>query len=81
MQRLIDLKSSVIFVDGEVEKAVGPLVSGEVVIMVGWPGDALYARGKNDAIRYVLPEEGSMLWGDSFVISANSRINPPPSFS
>jgi spermidine/putrescine transport system substrate-binding protein len=61
LQRLIDLKSSVVFVDVEVEKAIAPLVSGEVVIMAGWPGDALYARGQNDAIRYVLPEEGSML--------------------
>jgi len=72
LQRLLDLKSSVVFVDVEVEKAVGPLMSGAVVIMVGWPGDAQYARGQNDAIRYVLPAEGSMLWGDSFVISTNS---------
>lgn len=72
LQRLIDLKSSVMFVDVEVEKAVTPLVSGAAVILVGWPEDALYARDQNAAIRYVLPEEGSMLWSDSFVISANS---------
>lgn len=70
--RLKDLKSSVMFVEVEVTDAVASLVSGEAVILVGWPGDAIYARAQNTAIQYVLPEEGAMFWGDSFVVSAHS---------
>ena len=40
--------------------------------MVGWSDDALQARQQNEAITYVLPAEGTMLWGDTFVIPANS---------
>jgi spermidine/putrescine transport system substrate-binding protein len=72
LERLLDLKPNMLIVGVEVEQAVAPLLSGEAVIMVGWPSDAIYAKSQNDAIVYVLPKEGSMLWGDSFVISASS---------
>ena len=70
LQRLLDLKP--IIVDDETENAIPTLLSGEVVIMIGWADDALLAKEKNEAITYILPEEGTMLWGDTFVISANS---------
>jgi spermidine/putrescine transport system substrate-binding protein len=61
-----------ILVDDETDKAIPVLLSGEAVIMVGWADDALQARQQNQAISYVLPEEGTLLWGDTFVIPANS---------
>lgn len=41
-------------------------------MLVGWDGEALTARRQNEAITYALPQEGTMLWGDSWVISAKS---------
>ena len=70
--RLLKLKSAVKFVDVEAESAVAGLVSGDIFILVGWPGDELVARSYNPAIQYIMPEDGAPLWGDSFVISANS---------
>lgn len=71
-ERLLGLKPSLSFVEVEAEKAVAKLISGEATIMIGWMGDGVYASGKHPAIRYVLPDEGALLWGDSFVISATS---------
>lgn len=70
LSRLLDLKP--ILVDDETEKAIPVLLSGEVVMMVGWGNDALTALQENKAVTYVIPEEGTLLWGDAFVIPANS---------
>jgi spermidine/putrescine transport system substrate-binding protein len=72
LERLLSLKSRVRFVDTDTESAIKPLLDGEVVILLGWNGDAWLARDRNSAIDYVIPEDGTMLWGDSFVISAVS---------
>ena len=71
-ERLSELKPKVQVVGVPAEEAVAPLLSGQASILLGWSGDAVYAASQNDAIRYVLPEEGTMLWGDVFVISAKS---------
>jgi spermidine/putrescine-binding protein len=57
----------------EADSAVPYLVNGQAAMLVGWSEDALAAQEQNPAIRYVLPEEGGMIWGDGFVISARSR--------
>jgi spermidine/putrescine transport system substrate-binding protein len=41
--------------------------------MVGWAEDAVEARHQNNSITYVLPEEGTMIWGDTFVLPVNSH--------
>jgi spermidine/putrescine transport system substrate-binding protein len=41
--------------------------------MVGWSADALTARQAHPNIDYLLPDDGVLLWGDSFVISAASQ--------
>jgi spermidine/putrescine transport system substrate-binding protein len=71
-QCLLTLKPSLLFVPSDDTDAVDVLLSGQAVILLGWPGDALYAQEQSQAIQYVLPDEGTMLWGDRFVISAES---------
>jgi spermidine/putrescine transport system substrate-binding protein len=70
--RLRILKKTTRFVEVGTEDAIQPLLDGQVLILLGWSGDASIARERNSAIQYVIPEEGTMLWGDSFVISAKS---------
>ena len=72
LQRLRQLQPYPAFADAEFSQAVGKLLSGEAVIMVGWSGEAVSARRQNEAITYVVPQEGTMLWGDALVISAGS---------
>jgi spermidine/putrescine-binding protein len=72
LDHLLKLKKSLVFVESEEPEAVQRLVSGDVVILLGYSGHALIAREENPAIQYVLPKEGTLLWGDSLVISAAS---------
>jgi spermidine/putrescine transport system substrate-binding protein len=69
---LMDLKPNVQFIDLESASVVPLLENGDALIAVGWAYDARLGRQTNPAIRYVLPEEGSMLWGDNFVVPSNS---------
>lgn len=72
LKRLQKLRKSLVFVEVEAEKAVPRLLSGEVVVLQGWAEDYSVAVEKNRSVRYVLPEEGTALWGDSYVIPAKS---------
>lgn len=69
---LIALKPNMTFVDWESAVGAPYLVKGEVVIAVGQSDDTLKGQEQNKAIAYVVPEEGPILWGDNFVIPANS---------
>lgn len=74
--RLIALRPNAIFGEDNPatqETSAPSLLSGEVVMAVGWATDVIKARETNSAIRYVLPKEGALLWGDNFVISASSN--------
>lgn len=73
LERLLELKKSAIFISSDVWEMVDTLKSGEIVILQGWNGDALEAREEIPDIQYVLPAEGTMLWSDTFVVSAESR--------
>ncbi len=73
LQRLIELKPSLILIDDTTDKAVEVLLRGEAAIMIGWGNDALKAEQENGDVRFTLPEEGAILWGQSFVIPANSQ--------
>ena len=72
LERLVELRQAAFFVGSYAEDAVPALLSGEAVILVGWAEDVLLAWEENEDIVYILPEEGTMLWGDNFVIPANS---------
>jgi len=72
LNNLIKLKSSLVFLDPETDDPVSKLANGEIVIMVGWAEDGSSAHRQNPTISYVLPEEGTILWSNNFVISANS---------
>lgn len=71
-QLLLELKEDIIFVEGYAEGAVPLLASGEVIALVGWAEDVEYAREEGVPIDYIFPEDGALLWGDSFIIPASS---------
>ncbi len=72
LARLVELKPHVILWDNATASIIPALTSGQAVIGVGWAFDAVTGREENEAIVYVLPKEGSILWGDNLVVSANS---------
>lgn len=71
-QHMLKLKANVFFTE-ETDVSVAPyLVSGQATIAPGSTLDAVQGRLENEAINYVLPKEGALLWGDNIVIPANS---------
>ncbi len=70
--RLRELKSNSIWITDDMHSVAPLLVSGEAVMALGWSEDVWLAQAENENIVYVLPEEGTILWGDNFVIPANS---------
>ena len=49
------------------------LVSGEAVLVHAWDGWCNYGIAENDAIRFVVPREGSDLWVDTMVVMKASK--------
>ncbi len=75
LSKLEELKQNVIFIEdfGPDTETVAPvMLKGYGIIAMGWSNDALTAQDEMQNIEYILPEEGTMLWGDNFVIPANS---------
>ena len=73
LQRLIKLKPhAVALEDYDSGNAADAMISSEIVIAMGYAGDIINAREHLDSIVYVLPEEGALIWNDTFVIPANS---------
>ncbi|WP_152657024.1 PotD/PotF family extracellular solute-binding protein [Oceanobacillus sp. CFH 90083] len=49
------------------------MVGNEAMVAVGWSGDAADIMWENEAMDYVVPEEGSNLWFDNFVIPKTAK--------
>jgi spermidine/putrescine transport system substrate-binding protein len=76
LKQLITLKPGLQFAeDFSLESAAPALASGKVVIAMGYSGDFLASQAEGLPVKYIMPEEGALLWGDNFVIPTNSS-NP-----
>lgn len=73
LQRLLALKPAIILLDIDADDAVRQLLTGEIAILHGYAEEYQQARAGNPAVRYVLPREGTALWGESYAIPARSR--------
>lgn len=73
LQHLLKLKPNAFIVGNENATVIPVLAEGQAAISYGWAFDALTAQKQGlTTIQYVVPEEGTILWGDHFVIPANS---------
>ncbi|MCL1939114.1 MAG: spermidine/putrescine ABC transporter substrate-binding protein [Desulfovibrionaceae bacterium] len=67
---LVQLKDSVRVFDVTAIKQA--LISEEVWLGPIWNGDYLVAQEENDKLAYAFPQEGALLWVDSFTIPAGA---------
>lgn len=72
VDKLIVLGQAAQFADVESYTTAPALVSGEAAIAIGWAYDIVAAQEEIDTVEYVLPAEGTMLWGDNFVLPSAS---------
>jgi len=74
-QYMLQLKPNAVVISGFETSMVPMLESGELEIGFGWAYDAALAQESNLPIEYVIPEEGTILWMENFIIPANAN-NP-----
>ena len=73
LTRLLELKPNTIALeDSNFATPNGMLANSQVVISMGYAGNAYEASENNLAVNYVLPQDGALLWNDTLVIPANS---------
>lgn len=48
------------------------MIGNEAALAVVWSGDAVFMKGENPDLEYVIPKEGSNIWYDSMVIPKTS---------
>ena len=52
---------------------------GDVVAAIGWSGDAIQLQADNPDIKFVMPEQGCILWSDNMVIPVGAP-NPAAAY-
>jgi spermidine/putrescine-binding protein len=65
-QKFLELKDNVKLFDSDSPKTA--LLAGEVWLGMTWNGEAAIAHQENEAIEYVIPEEGCTIWIDNLAI-------------
>jgi len=70
--KLMELRPSVLAFVGASADVVPLLTTGDGAIAAGYVGDIFAAQNEGVTLEYILPEEGTLLWGDNFVIPKNS---------
>jgi spermidine/putrescine transport system substrate-binding protein len=55
------------------------LANGDAVAVMGWSGDAVQLQADNPDIKFVMPDEGCMLWSDNMVIPVGAP-NPTAAY-
>jgi spermidine/putrescine transport system substrate-binding protein len=69
---------------GQIRKFTGndytrDLANGDAVAVIGWSGDAVQLQADNPDIRFVMPDEGCVLWADNMVIPVGAP-NPTAAY-
>ncbi len=80
LAKLSALKPNLHFVEEfDLEDVCESFIEGGVVIAMGYTGDISACEEAGLVVEYILPDEGVLLWGDTFVVPANSP-NPLTAF-
>ena len=72
LQRLRVLKTQATILPYNVATSLEDVNREQADIFIGSAGDWFHAHAGDASITYVLPSEGTLLWGDNWVIPANS---------
>lgn len=56
-----------------VDQVRDKMIGNEAALGVIYSGEALFCQWENENLEYVVPDEGSLVWFDSWVITKNAR--------
>lgn len=72
LERMLALKQNTFEIEEELPHAASYLLEGEAAMVYGWSFDYQEALAGSEEVEFVLPEEGTILWGESLVIPVSS---------
>lgn len=73
LEQMTRLKGRAIFLeDLDPYTSAYALDEGQISLALGWAYDILVGQDLNPNMAYIIPREGTILWGDNIVIPANS---------
>ena len=52
---------------------IDPLVKGDIWISMAWSGDVFQANADNNKLKFIVPEEGGIIWTDNMCIPAKAK--------
>ena len=59
---------------------INDMARGDVVAAIGWSGDAIQLQADNPDIKFVMPDEGCIIWADNMVIPVGAP-NPEAAYA
>ncbi len=72
-EALIDQKKRGIVKAYQVDETKDKMIAGEAALALMWSGDAEYAKGYNENLSYVVPEEGTNVWVDAMCVPKGAK--------
>jgi spermidine/putrescine transport system substrate-binding protein len=73
LAKLIAVKPDIRFLNEfDLISAAPAIASGEIIAAMGYSGDFYASQELGLQVKYILPEEGALLWSDNLIIPANS---------
>ena len=80
IQKLRDAVASGQIVGVTGNSYINDMARGDVVVAIGWSGDAVQLQADNPDIKFVMPDEGCILWSDNMVIPVGAP-NPGAAYA
>ncbi|HEX2621057.1 MAG TPA: spermidine/putrescine ABC transporter substrate-binding protein [Phototrophicaceae bacterium] len=71
-QKLMELRPNIVFADEDASTTAPYLLDGSALVGTAGARDVLEAQAGDPTISFVLPEEGTVVWGDNFTVPASS---------
>ncbi len=70
-ESLVELKKNVLLYNSDAPQV--PYISGEVSVGMQWNGNAFQGQQELPELKFVMPQEGAVLWMDNYTIPSGSK--------
>ena len=58
----------------------GPLAKGDLIACVAWSGDLVQLQADNPSLKWVVPDDGGMIWTDNMLIPLGGDVEKASTF-
>jgi spermidine/putrescine transport system substrate-binding protein len=58
----------------------GPLAKGDLIACVAWSGDLVQLQADNSSLKWIVPDDGGMIWTDNMLIPLEGDVEKASTF-